>query len=198
MKERLEWVKDNLGLISNVALDPISNLSEWEAADEPWQFLAACDEYYHCVITCSRNFTTLCVATDATCSGLQILAGLARDASTARLVNVLPSDTPQDAYKVVAELARPNCPEHLQQHIDRKTTKRVVMTVPYNAKPFSNRGYVREALKDREVEITKEDLTTVVKAIRDALESVVPGPMRVMRWIETEVTRAIKSGALNP
>ena len=196
MKERLEWVKDNLGLISNVALDPISNLSEWEAADEPWQFLAACDEYYHCVITCSRNFTTLCVATDATCSGLQILAGLARDASTARLVNVLPSDTPQDAYKVVAELARPNCPEHLQQYIDRKTTKRVVMTVPYNAKPFSNRGYVREALKDKEVEITKEDLTTVVKAIRDALESVVPGPMRVMRWIETEVTRAIKSGAV--
>ena len=39
------------------------------------------------------------VATDATCSGLQILAGLCRDKSTAQLVNVLPSDAPQDAYK---------------------------------------------------------------------------------------------------
>jgi len=48
------------------------------------------------------------VATDATCSGLQILAGLARDAETARQVNVLPSDKPQDAYKVVAEAAAPN------------------------------------------------------------------------------------------
>jgi DNA-directed RNA polymerase len=97
---------------------------------------------------------------------------------------------------VVAELARPNCPPSLQQYIDRKTTKRVVMTVPYNAKPYSNRGYVREALKEKGVEITKEDLTAVVKAVRDALESVVPGPMRVMRWIEAEVTRAIKSGAV--
>ena len=32
------------------------------------------------------------VATDATCSGLQILSGLARDKSTAKLVNVVPGD----------------------------------------------------------------------------------------------------------
>ena len=42
------------------------------------------------------------MAVDATCSGLQILAGLAKDHSTAQLVNVLPGDEPQDAYKVVA------------------------------------------------------------------------------------------------
>ena len=45
------------------------------------------------------------VAVDATCSGLQILAGLAKDKSTARLVNVVPSDEPQDAYAVVAATA---------------------------------------------------------------------------------------------
>jgi DNA-directed RNA polymerase len=135
------------------------------------------------------------VATDATCSGLQILAGLARDASTARLVNVLPSDAPQDAYKVVAEAARPNCPEHLREFIDRKVTKRVVMTVPYNAKPYSNRGYIREALKDKDVEITKEDLTEVVKAVRNAMDRIVPGPMAVMKWIEEQVKLAINAGA---
>ena len=90
MIERLAWTRENITLISRVATDPIGNLSEWEVADEPWQFLAACDEYYHCVINCDRDFTSLPVATDATCSGLQILAGLARDASTAKLVNVLP------------------------------------------------------------------------------------------------------------
>ena len=195
MAERLAWTLENHELITLIATDPIANLHNWEGVEEPWQFLAACEEYYHCVIACDRSHTSLMVATDATCSGLQILAGLARDASTARLVNVLPSDVPQDAYKVVAEAAKPHCPESIQPYIDRKTVKRVVMTVPYNAKPYSNRGYIREALKDRDVEIEKDDLTATVKAVRDAMNVVVPGPMAVMTWIESEVAEAIKRGA---
>jgi DNA-directed RNA polymerase len=194
MTERLSWVAENEDLITRIAKDPIGNLSEWEGADEPWTFLAACDEYYHCVINCDRHYTNLPIAVDATCSGLQILAGLARDASTAKLVNVLPSDRPQDAYKVIAEQAKPHVPEHIRPYMDRKTTKRTVMTVPYNAKPFSNRGYIREALKEKGLEVEKEDLTIVVKAVRDAMDEVVPGPMRVMKWIEQEVSNAIDRG----
>ena len=194
MSERLAWVKENNTFIKRIVLDPIGCLPEWEVADEPWQFLAACEEYYHCVVSGERQFTGLFVATDATCSGLQILAGLARDASTARLVNVLPSDTPQDAYKVVAESAKPHCPASIQPHLDRKVVKRVVMTVPYNAKPFSNRGYIKDALKDKGIEISKEDLTETVNAVRDAMNRVVPGPMAVMSWIEAEVAKAIDNG----
>jgi DNA-directed RNA polymerase len=69
------------------------------------------------------------------------------------------------------------------------------MTIPYNAKPFSNRSYIKEALKDKEVEIEKEDLTQTVNAVRDAMNVIVPGPMRVMKWIESEVSNAIKRGA---
>jgi DNA-directed RNA polymerase len=194
MAERLEWTSNNFTLITRIATDPIGSLPEWEAADEPWQFLASCEEFYHCVIAADRQFTGLMVATDATCSGLQILAGLARDKSTARLVNVLPGDKPADAYKVVAERAKPNCPERLQPYMDRKICKRVVMTVPYNAKPFSNRGYIRDAFAEKGIELTKEELTEVVTAVRSAMEEIVPGPMRVMRWIESEVAAAIKSG----
>ena len=194
MAERLEWVKNNTHLISCVASDPILHIHEWEAADEPWQFLAACDEYYHCVLKCDRHFTRSMIATDATCSGLQILAGLARDKNTAKLVNVLPSDRPQDAYKVVAEQASPQCPKSIRPYMDRKTVKRVVMTVPYNAKPFSNRGYIRDALKEKGVEIDKDDLTKTVVAVRNAMDEVVPGPMAVMSWIESEVAKAIDRG----
>ncbi len=194
MPERMLWTFENRNLIERIAKDPIGNLSEWEGADEPWTFLAACDEYYHCVIECDRNYTNLPVAVDATCSGLQILAGLARDASTAKLVNVLPSDRPQDAYRVIAEQAKPDVPVHLQPYMDRKTTKRTVMTVPYNAKPFSNRGYIREALGEKGVEVDKDDLTVIVKAVRDAMNVIVPGPMRVMKWIEKEVSNAIDRG----
>jgi len=194
MTERLSWVAENEDLITRIAKDPIGNLSEWEGADSPFTFISACDEYYHCVINCDRHYTNLPIAVDATCSGLQILAGLARDASTAKLVNVLPSDRPQDAYKVIAEQAKPHVPEHIRPYMDRKTTKRTVMTVPYNAKPFSNRGYIREALKEKGLEVNKEDLTAVVKAVRDAMDVIVPGPMRVMKWIEQEVSNAIDRG----
>lgn len=195
MADRLSWVAENHDLITRVATDPVENLCDWEGVEEPWQFLAACEEYYHCCIECDRHHTGLMVATDATCSGLQILAGLARDASTARLVNVLPSDKPQDAYKVIAEAAKPHVPASVRDHMDRKVTKRTVMTVPYNAKPYSNRGYIREALKEKGVEVEKEDLTETVKAVRDAMNVVVPGPMKVMKWIESEVAKAIKAGA---
>jgi len=194
ISERLEWVKNNSYLITCVASDPIKHIHDWEAVDEPWQFLAACDEYYHCVLVCDRHFTSLPVATDATCSGLQILAGLARDKNTAKLVNVLPSDRPQDAYKVVAEAATPYCPKSIQPYMDRKTVKRVVMTVPYNAKPFSNRGYIKEALAEKGIEIDKDDLTKTVVAVRNAMDEVVPGPMAVMSWIESEVANAIDRG----
>ena len=194
MPERIEWVKNNEELITLCATEPLDHIHLWETADEPWQFLSACDEYYNCVIACTRNHTSLPVATDATCSGLQILAGLCRDASTARLVNVLPSDCPQDAYKTVANHAAPNCPESIRKHMDRKVVKRVVMTVPYNAKPHSNRGYIREALKEKNIEIQKDDLTATVNAVRESMDAIVPGPMKVMKWIESEVAKAIKRG----
>ena len=194
MQERLDWVKNNTHLISCVASDPILHIHEWEAADEPWQFLSACDEYYHCVLKCDRHFTSLPVATDATCSGLQILAGLAKDKNTASLVNVLPSDKPQDAYAVVARTATPFCPNSIRNYMDRKVVKRVVMTVPYNAKPFSNRGYIKDALKEKGIEIDKDDLTKTVEAVRNAMDEVVPGPMAVMEWIEEQVAIAIDNG----
>tara|TARA_R100001591_G_scaffold102118_1_gene109019 strand:- start:511 stop:1155 length:645 start_codon:yes stop_codon:yes gene_type:complete len=69
------------------------------------------------------------------------------------------------------------------------------MTIPYNAKPYSNRSYIRDALLEKGIEIDKEDLTVTVQAVRDAMNKVVPGPMSVMKWIEDEVTKAVKRGA---
>jgi DNA-directed RNA polymerase len=205
--ERQQWVKDNIFTITQVAKDPIDNLGDWEGAEEPWQFLAACEEYYHCIIKKDRLTTGLCVATDATCSGLQILAGLARDKSTARLVNVLPSDRPQDAYKAVADEAILACPKIWQNHIDRKVAKRLVMTIPYNAKFQSNWRYTHAALctkefaitnfktaKGKNLDIPKDDITQITHALRDSTHKIFPGPMAVMKWIEDEVAKAIKRG----
>ena len=194
LDDRLSWTYQNEWLIERVATDPIGNLPDWEEVEEPWQFLAACEEFYHCVIKRDRISTGLPVAIDATCSGLQILAGLAKDKSTAQLVNVLPSDKPQDAYKVIAETSKPNIPDDVAAHWDRKCTKRTVMTIPYNAKPFSNRSYIREALKEKGIDIDKDSLTIIVQAVRDSMHTIVPGPMAVMKWIEDKVREALKRG----
>ena len=195
LDDRLHWTYENEELIEKIATDPIGQRHEWEGAEEPWQFLAACDEFYHCVIKRDRISTGLPIAIDATCSGLQILAGLAKDKSTAELVNVTKSDRPQDAYKVVAELAKPLCPEQIQPYMDRKTVKRTVMTIPYNAKPFSNRSYIREALREKGYMPESRELGETVTAVRDALSDKFPGPMNVMKWIESEVGKAIKRGS---
>jgi DNA-directed RNA polymerase len=78
--------------------------------------------------------------------------------------------------------------------MDRGVAKRVVMTIPYNAKPFSNRSYIRQALSDKGVEVTKEELTQTVNAVREAMKRVVPGPMEVMEWIEKEIAACIHRG----
>ena len=194
MQERLDWTRTHVSLIARVARNPIDHLGDWEGADEPWLFLAACEEYDACCLRQTRNLTSLPVATDATCSGLQILAGLARDKSTARLVNVVPSDKPQDAYAVVAEVSKPYIPEKYRAVWDRKCVKRTVMTIPYNAKAFSNRSYIKAALEEKGVDVDKDDLTIIVQSVRQAMQAVVPGPMSVMRWIESEVGQAIKRG----
>lgn len=200
---RLQWCLDNFTFISRVALDPIGNLSEWENVDEPWQFLAACDEYYRCVIARSSNTTGLCVAVDATCSGLQILAGLAKDKGTAELVNVIPSESPKDAYKTVLE-AMEDIPERLKPYMDRSVTKRSVMTIPYNATIQSSREYIKDAVhanmpKDEAGrltvdKVTSEEATILAKSLRDALNKVAPGCLAIRDWIGREMPAAIKRG----
>jgi len=219
MSERLKWTEDNLFTITRVATDPIGNRPDWEAAEEPWQFLAACDEYYRCIIMQTCHVTYLPVATDATCSGLQILALLAKDKKTAQLVNVLPSERPQDAYQVIADDTKPHIPKRLQPYMDRKVTKRTVMTIPYNAKPYSNSTYVKDALSDKGFKyvgdkskydvnhanlrdavyddgkfLSREELTILVRRLRESMSRIVPGPMAVMKWIEDEINQAICNG----
>ena len=195
LDERLSWTYRSEHEIELIATDPVGHIHLWEGVEEPWQFLAACEEMYHCVIKRDRISTGLPIAIDATCSGVQIIAGMTKCRSTAEMVNVIPSTKPQDVYKVIAETSKPNIPLRLRPYWDRKCTKRTVMTIPYNAKPFSNRTYIRDALKEKDIEIDKEELTQTVNAVRDAMNEIIPGAMRVMKWIETEVSKAIKRGA---
>lgn len=126
MDERVQWVKDNEELITIIATDPLSNLGVVESFDDPWSGVAACHEYYHCVILKDKTHTDLPIATDATCSGLQHLSAMTLDEETATLVNVKPGAKPQDAYKAVLKrtLELLECPSPaLLRWVSERNTK---------------------------------------------------------------------------
>ena len=189
MEERQKWVEENLSLIYEVGDDPLSSITLWEAADEPWQFMAACIEYTECVRD-GRRTSSLPIGVDATCSGIQHLAALTQDRSAASLVNVLPTERPADAYKVVAEKANSLLPEG-SPVLNRGHVKRVVMTLPYGLTRHSARDYLREEVpKDTMGELTLSELTTAVFC--EAIPAVLPGPCAVMANLKAMAKKAIE------
>lgn len=199
LQERVQWTEQHHDLIVAIATNPENNLAALESFSEPWCGLAACSEYYECVIACTKATTALPVATDATCSGLQHLAAMTLDGATGRLVNVSPTPSPQDAYRAVLhrtiELLQLKHPELAEwaKKVGRPLTKRVTMTVPYAATPHSNRGYIRQAIMEHEFSAgtnrrpSSEDLTAFTQTMLQALREIVPGPIAVMEWIKASV-----------
>lgn len=85
--------------------DPISH-TYWHDADEPWQFLSYCKEWYDIFHYKTKDYCDVFAFRDATNSGLQILAGLMRDRKSAHYTNVTITQEPEDAYRLVAESAK--------------------------------------------------------------------------------------------
>jgi DNA-directed RNA polymerase len=195
MDDRQAWVNQNHDLISRIAKDPLDNLSEWSQAEEPWCFYAACVEYNDCVIEQTRSTSGLPVSVDATCSGLQHLSALTKDLSAAQMVNVVPTPKPTDAYALVAEKAKEFLPEAYHPLMNRKVTKRTVMTTPYGVTMNSARGYIREELPRTFEDGSPVELSLVTKAVfQQAIPAVIPGPIKAMGYIQRAAVEHVDKG----
>lgn len=155
--ERVEYVDENLNDILRCSESPLEMTSFWTEADEPLMFLSGCKALSDAL---EGKLVHYPVPLDATCSGIQIYSGLLMDEEGARAVNVINNDTgrPADIYKEVADvverrLMSGDYPKEftftdsegnftevktyveangLKGKIDRKKTKRNVMTQPYS------------------------------------------------------------------
>ena len=125
--------------------DPVGS-TFWKTADEPFQFLSYCEEYYALYVAQTRDTTRVFIGRDMSCSGIQFLSSLIGDEKAMQFVNVIPGDEPQDAYGEVARVARElltdpgwlavkiqkrrdNDAKWNQQHPDRKREDRDVVEV---------------------------------------------------------------------
>ena len=101
---RVAWVDDNIDKVRAFACDPMADLWWWDA-DKPFQFLAACCELHDALAAPdpAAFMSRLPIGFDGSCSALQHMAALTRSETEGALVNLVPSDDPQDIYLAVAE-----------------------------------------------------------------------------------------------
>jgi len=193
--ERVQWARENMEMFTIIAQDPYGAEPCWGQASEPWVFLAAALEVHACLIAKTKTTSGLPIGIDATCSGLQHLSALTLNRSAAEQVNVVPTPQPSDGYRTVAEASRKHLTPEVAAWIDRKVTKRTVMTLCYGVTRHSARGYIHSALQEAGRD-DKEHLTQIVEAIyKEAVPEVFPGPIKVMEWLKRVAREIVKSGA---
>ena len=141
--------------------------------DKPWQFLAWCKDWEGFVKYGEAYVSKIPVAFDGSCSGLQHYSAMLKDEKVGARVNLLPGDKPSDVYAMVAEEVlkavnhdlengtvdelklvdnepkfeegtRTFARQWLEFGINRKVTKRAVMTLCYGSKQLVFAGQLIE------------------------------------------------------
>lgn len=203
--DRVQWTRDNEAGILAAAADPLGAREFWGDADSPWQFLAFCFEYSRWAESgYSDAFaSTVVVALDGTCNGLQHFSAMLRDAVGGDAVNLVDHDAPSDIYGIVAKRVAESldalagagdviAKRWLQVGITRKCTKRPVMTLPYGSTRNSCREYIEDFL--HETDAASEQFPTYVDKYRasvyltpivwKAMGETLTAAMEAMSWLQ--------------
>ena len=201
--DRYKFTEEKFDEFISYADAPLDNKA-WNFADKPMEFLSAC---YHLKKFKEQGLDYQCnlpVSMDATCSGLQILSILMRDEKTARKVNVLPSDVPQDIYTSVSDLVNTEtniqagggakeANRWLQFGINRKIVKRNIMTYVYSLKQYGARQQIFDEYKSIcEFNPKKKvladdgfgDCRWLAKIVWDKMEEEVELEAQLMKWFQ--------------
>ena len=169
MQERVDWVVEHHNDILACANSPIDNLWWAKHADDPWCFLAWCNEYKGYVENGLEHVSYIPIQKDGSCSGLQHFSAALRDPVGASAVNLTPSDVPSDIYQTVIDkvIRKVQADTHtdnaeiaakwLQFGMTRKTAKRCTMTRVYGSTLFSARSFVQEYITETTERRKQED-----------------------------------------
>jgi DNA-directed RNA polymerase len=228
MGERLSWIDQHEEEILAAANDPLSG-TFWMEAEKPWEALAFCFEWLGWKTQGYAYESALPIQMDGTCNGLQNFSAILRDAVGGAAVNLIPADKPRDIYATVASLVSKMVEADLENetrikkkddkvgpmvrelaagwhgNVNRKVTKRPVMTLAYGAREFGFKTQVFEDTiapwkGDREREFPWQDNQAWDAAaymgglIWDAVQQVVVAAAQAMEWLQEAARIAAKQG----
>jgi DNA-directed RNA polymerase len=221
-EDRVAWVWQRDADVRLVAEDPLEH-SWWQDADDPWVFLAWCDEWARYRREGARMVGRLPVTIDGRNNGLQVFSLLLRDEVGGAATNCLPSDVPRDVYQDVADLVTdslrlsddPLAARWLaffpNGRVTRDVTKRPVMTLPYGATIYAARRYVldwaEEETKKRGANPFQEETggrrdelpracSFLATLIWEAIGRTVTSATECMRWLRA-VSRAFSEEGMH-
>lgn len=205
---RVHWVMSNGENIVRSAEHPL-DFTWWSQAEEPWQFLAFCMEFAdaHAKTNGRRHpemfASHLPVGMDGTCNGLQHFSAMLRDPIGGEATNLTPGATPADIYQRVADVVMLELRHRaalgdgvarawFEFGIDRKATKRQVMTLPYGSTPFSCLQYTRDWYNGKAAtagrpfspEAERTAITYLSQLIWDSIGKVVVAARAAMDWLK--------------
>jgi hypothetical protein len=206
---RLWWTRKNRPLIERIAADPAGTFNLWRHVDKPFAFVAACRELAQAWV--DPNFKTrLPVPFDHTSSGYQHHALIGRDEKTGLLVNLTDAKFPQDVYSVVIDQAKlylENDPDELsarwRERLEglgakraRKILKTPIMTYGYSVSVFGMAEQIEDEYGDSNEPLPKGAAFFLANKIRKAVEKLLPGPARVMRWARAIAKQCSEEGRI--
>jgi len=210
IQTRLDWVKDRLDLFVSYAKEPLIN-TDWSKADKPFCFLAWCFELKDFAETGydATFITTLPIQSDCSNSGLQHYSAMMRDPVGGKATNLIPSNKPEDVYRIVAEKVieklktktDPMAKLWLDYGVDRKLCKKPVMCLPYSLTQYSCRQYLQDHVEKEKIEKSRphyfgEDLfkatNWLTPIVWQSINEVIVGAKEIMGFLKT-VSRLVAS-----
>lgn len=207
--ERIQFIRDKHLEIMRIAYDPLEHTG-WMKADKPFCFLAFCFEWSSAT-TDPGHVSRLPVHLDGSNNGLQIFSLLLKDETSGAATNCLPTEHPRDIYQDVAErlkqrlasLSDPIADRWLTFGIDRKTTKRVVMCLPYGLTRYSSHEYLRDWYLDKAkatgnavfgVAEIFPAIIVLANALWDSLNEIVKSAKDCMAWLREVAKIHVEEG----
>lgn len=197
--ERIQWVQDNEAMILSCAAKPLDD-TRWIDADSPFLFLAFCQEWakldaWVCKGHAQEDFmSTLAVAFDGACNGLQNFSAMLRDPVGGQATGLIPSEKPSDIYSQVAAVAQKIIDKDAQGghevaqrwvgKMTRKLAKRNTMTVPYGVTRRGMRDQLFAELKDIEGKNRSQDAEYLAACNYEAIGEVVVAARKAMDWLK--------------
>jgi DNA-directed RNA polymerase len=204
-EDRIAWIEQNTKEIITIADDPMT-YKLWHDASEPWAFLAFCFEYASYKKEGYGFVSHLPCRMDASCNGVQILSLLLRDEKIGKLTNLVPGLPPQDVYQFIADKVNKTlhrsknrqslAGDWLKWGIDRKYTKKIVMTKPFGMNGFTStleleNIFLKQIREGRSNPFSKseylEALLYLSTVINKQTNIVLENHMNLMRWIKAHV-----------